>query len=478
MSKMDYDIGVIGGGSAGLTVAAGASRLGAKTLLVEKEPALGGDCLHYGCVPSKALIESARAFFQMKNAHRFGLVPAPVGPADFAVVSAHIRAVIERVQEHDSVERFTSLGCDVRFGASRFADEHTVEMEGVRVSAKKWVIATGSSPAVPPIPGLDQVFYLTNKEIFFLDTLPCSLLVLGGGPIGVEMAQAFARLGSRVMVVEKAPQILDKEDPDLAGELQGVLEREGVVFHLGCEVLSATRKGGQKQLVVQKADGGQTTLSADQLLVAVGRRANTAGLGLSGIGVEADAGGVKVDARMRTSHGHIFAAGDASGPPFFTHAAGYEGGIVVQNAVLHLPRKVDYTNLCWCTYTDPELASIGVNEKEAKRRGLDVEVFSVPFSANDRSLAMGNETGKVKLLLAGGRPVGVQVLGPRAGELVNYWVAALNVKAKLSVLAGAIHPYPTLAEINKTVAGRVYEGKLYSPVVKKILSVLFGLRGK
>ncbi|NTV59218.1 MAG: FAD-dependent oxidoreductase, partial [Deltaproteobacteria bacterium] len=424
MATYDYDIGIIGGGAAGLTVASGAAQLGAKTLLVEKEKELGGDCLHFGCVPSKTLIRTAQAYHTIKNSQAFGLPSVEIPPVDFTKVKERIQSVIATIQKHDSEERFCSLGAKVQFGEPSFVDEHAVRLNGEIVSAKTWVIATGSSPDSPPIEGLDKTPYITNKEIFSLDRLPESMIILGAGPIAAEMAQAFCRLGTKVSVVQRSGQILTKEDKDMADELMQVLAAEGVTFHLNTSVLGVRDLGGQKEVSVKDKEGKTTNLTAERILVAMGRDPNIRGLNLEGIGVEFDRKGVKVDERMRTSQKHVYAAGDVTGKLQFTHAAGYEGGIVVSNAIFHLPRKANYTFLPWCTYTDPELASIGMNEKAAKEAGIEYSVFTEPFKANDRSLAEGERVGNIKMLLdKSQKPIGVQILGPQAGELLSEWVA-------------------------------------------------------
>jgi pyruvate/2-oxoglutarate dehydrogenase complex dihydrolipoamide dehydrogenase (E3) component len=479
MTVYDYDIGIIGGGAAGLTVASGAAQLGARTLLIEKEPALGGDCLHYGCVPSKTLIKSAHVYHDIKNARDYGLPVVDVPPVDFRQVADRIRSVVAKIQHHDSVERFCGLGARVEFGDARFTDEHTVDLDGRRCTAHKWVIATGSSPVVPPIGGLREVDYLTNREIFYLDRLPESMTILGGGPIGIEMAQAFNRLGCRVTVVDMSSQVLGKEDKDMADEVMAVLEGEGVDFHLNAKVVRVRREGANRKAVVIETADGEQALESEAILVAIGRTANVKGLGLQKIGVDFDPSGIRVDNRMRTSQKHIFAAGDINGGYQFTHAAGYEGGIVVANAVFRLPRKADYTYLPWCTYTDPELASIGMNEKAAQARGLAYTVWSEAFEDNDRSLAEGQRRGRIKMLLdQKERPLGIQILGPRAGDLVSEWVAVLNGKTKLATLASAVHPYPTLGEINKRVAGSYLAPKIFSDRIKKGLKLIFNLKGR
>jgi len=479
MTAYDYDIGVIGGGAAGLTVTAGSARLGAKTLLIEKESALGGDCLHFGCVPSKTLIRTAQVYQQLKHLEQFGLPAVDLPKVDFKAIAGRIQQVIQRIQAHDSVERFCSLGARVDFGGPEFVDEHALRLGGQTVSAKTWVLAMGSSPAAPKIPGLDTVSYLTNKDIFSLDELPGSMVVLGAGPIACEMAQAFARLGTDVQVVQRSGQILSKEDEDLAEILQSRLEAEGVRFHLQAGVTDVRNRGDRKEVVFTNGDGQEQTVQAEQLLVALGREANVSDLRLENTGVEFSRKGITVDARMRTSRKHIYAAGDVTGMNQFTHAAGYEGGIVVSNAVFHLPRKADDTLMPWCTYTEPELASIGLNEKRAAAGGLETTVFREYFSGNDRSLAENEDLGQIKLLLdSRDTPVGVQILGPQAGELLSEWVAALNGGMKLTSLAGAVHPYPTLAEINKRVVGKVLEPKIFSETMQKALKFFFNFKGR
>ena len=479
MANYDFDIGILGGGAAGLTVASGAARFGAKTLLIEKENSLGGDCLHFGCVPSKTLIRTANIYHLMKNAEKYGLPRVDLKPVDFQEVSKRIRSVIHVIQEHDSKERFCKLGVRVEFGNANFTDEHSVRLNGEIYSAKKWVIATGSSPFVPPIEGIYKTPYITNKELFSLKTLPKSMIAIGGGPISIEMAQAFSRLGTKVTVVELANQILGAEDKDMAEDLMNILISEGIKFHLGSLPLGTKDLGNEKEIVIRNAEGKTISMRAETILVAVGRKANLQGLGLEDISMELDKKGLKIDDRLRTNHKHIFVAGDSTGSYQFTHAAGYEGGIVLGNAILHLPRKVDYTYLPWCTYTDPELASIGMNEKRAAAAGISYSVWTEEFRTNDRSLAEGEETGKIKLLLdEKEKPIGIQILGPSAGELISEWVAVMNGNVKLSSIASAIHPYPTLGEINKKVVGNFFSGKIFSDKVKWALKFLFNLKGR
>ncbi|MCF8069936.1 MAG: FAD-dependent oxidoreductase [Desulfobacterales bacterium] len=479
MPNFDYDIGIVGGGSAGLTIASGAAQLGAKTLLIEKETALGGDCLHYGCVPSKTLIKTAHVYHMMKKAKAYGLPDIEVPPVDFNTVRERIKSVIGIIQKHDSAERFCKLGALTEFGTPVFEDLHAVKLNGRIVSAKQWVVATGSSPSLPPIPGLKETPHVTNREIFYLDKLPKSLIILGGGPIGIEMAQAFCRLGSKVTVINRGDQILGKEDKDMADMAMEVMTNEGVDFRMVTSVNFVRDLGAEKEVEIGMADGENISIKAEMILAALGRKANTDELGLENIGVEFNSAGVAVDNRLRTSQKHIYAAGDVNGGYQFTHAAGYEGGIVISNAIFHLPRKTDYTWLPWCTYTDPELASIGMNEKRAADAGIKFSVWTEKFRENDRSLAEGEKTGIIKMILdEKEKPLGVQILGPQAGELIGEWVAALNGKVKLSTIASAVHPYPTLGEINKRVVGSFFSPKIFSKKIKKGLALFFNLKGR
>ena len=479
MADFNYDIGIIGGGAAGLTVASGAAQLGAKTLLIEKEKALGGDCLHYGCVPSKTLIKTAHVYHLMKNGPKFGLPAVELPPVDFREVSNRIKSVVDVIQKHDSVERFCKLGTKVEFGDPFFTDEHSISLGGKKISARTWVIATGSSSAVPPIQGFDSTRYLTNRDIFYLDKLPGSLIVLGAGPIATEMAQAFCRLGSRVTVIQRSEQILSKEDKDMADVVKQVLEEEGITFHMNTSVVRVHDLGHEKEVVIKNSTGETTGLRAEAILVAMGRSPNVNGLGLKNIGIDFDHKGIKVNNYLKTNHKHIYAAGDVIGGYQFTHVAGYEGGVVLSNAIFHLPRKTNYSSVPWCTYAHPELASIGMNEKRAKEAGIEYSAWIEEFRDNDRALAEGESEGRIKLLLdKKEHPIGIQILGLHAGDLLSEWVAVLNGKVGLSKLAAAIHPYPTLGEINKKVAGSFLSKKIFSDRIRKGLKFFFNYKGR
>jgi len=473
MATYDYDMGIIGGGAAGLTAAAGA-----KVLIVEKEKALGGDCLHYGCVPSKTLIRTAKIYHLMQNGPLFGLPGMTVQRPDFRQISARIRSVIDTIQRHDSEERFCGLGAKVEFGSPTFTDDHTVNLDGRSYSARSWVISTGSSAAIPPIEGLKETPYLTNREVFSLEELPESMAIIGGGPIGIELAQAFARLGTKTVVVEFLPNILSADDSDMTDTVMELLRAEGMEFHLGSAVQSVRNLGDEREVTFKKGDQTQS-VRAKTILVATGRKPNLDGLGLEDIGVSTTKKGLVLDEKLRTTRRHIYGAGDVTGTYQFTHAAGYEGGIVLSNAIFHFPKKVSYTYLPWVTYTDPELASIGMNEKFARAKGIKYSVWTEEFGDNDRSLAEGELTGKIKMLLdEKEKPIGVQILGPQAGDLLGEWVAVMNGNVRLSTLASAVHPYPTLGEINKRVAGDFLSTKIFSETVKKTLKLFFSLKGR
>ncbi len=478
MPSYDFDIGIIGGGAGGLTVAAGASQLGAKTLLIEKDRELGGDCLHFGCVPSKTLIRTANIYHIMKKAGDFGLPSLTGKPVNFSDIARRIQSVIGTIQKNDSKERFCKLGVRVENGYSFFKDEHSVNLDGKTLSAKTWVIATGSSPSIPAINDLDRIPYLTNRELFSLETLPESLIVIGGGAIGIEMAQAFCRLGSRVTVIQRGRQILSKQDPDISADITNCLASEGVTFHLDASIVAARDLGNEREIVVKK-ESGTLSLKAKAVLIATGRDANLQCLGLEEIGIEFDKKRLKLDRRLRTSHPHIYAAGDVTGDYQFTHAAGYEGGVVLWNAIFHVPRKVDYTFFPWCTFTDPELACIGMNEKMAADAGLDYKVYLERFADNDRSLAEGEREGKIKMVLnEKEKLLGVQILGPHAGDLLSEWIAVMNGGVRLSTLASSVHPYPTLGEINKKVVTDLFSKKVFSDRIRKGLTLLFNLKGR
>jgi pyruvate/2-oxoglutarate dehydrogenase complex dihydrolipoamide dehydrogenase (E3) component len=481
MADHDYDLGIIGGGAAGLTAAAGGAQFGAKTILIEKTDKLGGDCLHYGCVPSKALIRIAGLWSLARRTVEFGLPELPRPPVDLGNVMHRVHAVIDKIQQHDSVQRFCGLGAEVCFGKAVFTDDHAVDLDGRRISAKSWIIATGSSPVIPPIDGLAGVPCWTNETVFDQKVLPTRLIVLGGGPIGLEIAQAFQRLGSHVIVVEFMDQILGPEDVDMVEILKTSIELEGMEILTATRAVRAESFGSKIRLTVApvRGEGPSREIEGDAIFLATGRKPNIDGLRIEAAGLSATPRGIPVDVRMRTNVRHIYACGDVNGQLPFTHVAGYEAGIALTNAILHLPRRVDYGKIGWCTYTDPEVASIGFNEKRARKEGIEYRILEESFAENDRALAEGEASGKIKILIdAGGRLLGCQIIGSHAGEIIHEWIIAVSGGLKLSTLAGAVHIYPTISEISKRVAGRFFAEKIFSDKTKHILRLLFSLKGR
>ncbi|MCA9409017.1 MAG: FAD-dependent oxidoreductase [Candidatus Omnitrophica bacterium] len=453
MPKYDYDMIVIGGGAAGLTASTACASVGAKTLLIEKEEQLGGDCLHYGCVPSKSLIKSAYAYHVMRNSTKYGLPQIDVPEVDYQQIACRIKDIINTIQVHDEPGYIKEkYNVETRFGSAKFLDQHAIELDGQKMSSKNFVLAMGSSPAVPPIEGINDVPYITNVEIFSLKKLPKSMIVLGAGPIGMEMAQSFNRFGTKVMVVEFAPHVLPREDEDISETVEAFLQAEGVQCMLSTKGVKVEHKNDTFYLTVERA-GQQSTIDAECLLVATGRAPNVNGLDLEKAGVEYDRRGIKVDKRLRTKSKNIYACGDINGSFPFTHVAAYEAGTAMMNAIFHLPLKVNYTNVPWCTYLDPEVASIGLNEKRAKEVGITYTVQREELKSNHRAQAEGETKGFIKLLVnKKGVPIGCQIVGAHAGDLIHEWVAVINGKVSLNTIGNAIHAYPTLSEINKTAS--------------------------
>ena len=453
MSEMiKTDICIIGAGSGGLSLAAGAVQMGARVVLIEAGK-MGGDCLNYGCVPSKALLSAAKQGLSYTDA------------------MAHVQATIATIEPHDSQERFEGLGCTVIRARASFVSSKIVEAGGTRVKARRFVIATGSHPFVPPIEGLDQVPYLTNETLWQQKELPKELIVLGGGPIGSEMALAHARLGSKVTLVE-GDKILNRDDPEAAEVVRRALVEEGITLVEGA--LATGVFGTQGALTVTLKDGQQ--ISGTDLLVAVGRVANTEGLGLDAGEVAHSRSGVEVDASMRTSNKKVYAIGDVvSGNMQFTHVAGYQAGVLIRSLLFGLPAKPATHYIPRATYTDPELAQIGLTEAEARlEHGDDMEVARAEVSGNDRAIATSRaKAGFIKVMVVKGRPVGVTIVGPDAGELITLWSLAMVNKLKMSQVAGMIAPYPTLAELNKRAAGAYFTPRLFdNPRVKQIVKLV------
>ncbi len=459
------DLVVIGGGAGGLVVASGAAQLGLCVTLIERQGRLGGDCLHYGCVPSKTLIHVAKVASLMRRGTEFGL-PAVAAPIDLAKVNAHVRRVIDTLQAHDDPERFRSYGCEVLFGHGEFLGPHEVQVDGRVIRGRRFVIATGSRPAVPPIEGLMKAGYLTNLDMFSLPELPRRLAVLGSGPVGIELAQAFARLGSRVTVIEQLPHILPQEDPEITSALHAILAAEGIEILTPTAAVRVRREAAN--LVVECSDGRR--IAADRILVATGRVPNLEGLGLAAAGVHYTMEGITVDSRMRTSQHHIYACGDVCGPYPFTHVAEYQAGVVISNAVFRFPKKADYRTVPWVIFTDPELARVGLTEEQAREQGLEPTVLRLPFAGVDRAVTEADAAGLAKLVVYRGRIIGAHLLGPRAGELIHEIVLAMRVGARISDITAAIHAYPTLAQVHRRTVNTWYARRLFAPSTRRLVS--------
>jgi pyruvate/2-oxoglutarate dehydrogenase complex dihydrolipoamide dehydrogenase (E3) component len=466
---LKVDICVIGAGSGGLSVAAGAVQMGATVALVEKGE-MGGDCLNTGCVPSKALLAAGEKAQAVRDARCFGIQAAePI--VDWAVVNRHVHQVIGNIAPNDSQERFEELGVHVIRAAGEFVDGCTLQAGDTTICAKYFVIATGSSPFVPPIEGLSDVDYFTNENIFDNKEAVDHLVVIGGGPIGMEMAQAHRRLGAKVTVMEMA-RLLIKDDPELTKIVIGHLREEGITFYEGGRDLRF-EKTDEGFAAYCATDEGKQCVHGSHLLISTGRRANVDGLNLEAAGVNYSPRGVDVDARLRSSNKRIFAIGDVAGPYQFTHMAAYQAGIVIRNILFKLPARVDYSAVPWVTYTDPELAHVGMSEADAEQSGKPVRVLKWSFEENDRAQAERRTEGMVKVITAkNGRILGATIVGLHAGELIQPWVLAISQKLKIGAMAGMIAPYPTLAEVNKRIAGSYYTSSLFSERTRKIVHFL------
>lgn len=463
------DICIIGAGSAGLSVAAGAAQLGAKTVLIEGNK-MGGDCLNTGCVPSKSLLAAAKAAETVRRAGKFG-VECGEPRVNFTRVQDYVHNVIAEIAPHDSVERFTGLGCQVIKAHGRFIDSKTVEAGGQLIQARRFVIATGSRAAVPPIPGLEAVPFFTNETIFENTTLPEHLIVIGAGPIGCELAQAHRRLGSNVTILDLG-LMMPKDDPEAVQVVRQRFVSEDIETNEMIKVLRVEKSGAGLSVVI--SDGHrERSVDGSHLLIAAGRRPNIEHLGLEAAGVRYSAKGVDVDGRLRSSNKRIYAAGDVAGGYQFTHVAAYHAGIVIRNALFRLPAKASTKAVPWVTYTDPELAHVGMNESDARKAlGERVKVVRAEFAANDRAQADNVKQGFLKCVLNGNTVIGATIVGAHAGELILPWVLAVSKGLKIGDLANTIVPYPTLSEISKRAAGSYYTPTLFSARTRAVVKFL------
>jgi len=478
----DCDVLVIGGGAAGLSAAGIATNLGAKTTMIERD-ALGGDCTWTGCVPSKTLLKAAKVVHQARNAHRYGLTDQPF-EVDFAGVMDHVRHVRQDVYEDaDHPDIFEDMGIDVRSGTARFLDRHTVVVTGAdgaseQVTARYIVIAAGARAFVPPIDGLDRVPVLTNEDLFDLETQPERLAIVGAGPIGTEMAQAFTRLGTEVTVLDMSDRILQNDDAHLATELREVLEEEGVRYILNAGVERVAQAEGGPITVTAEVEGATVEVEADALLLATGRTANVEALNLDAAGIEYTRRGITVDDTCRTSQRHIYAVGDVTGRYQFTHMSGHMAKVAVTNAILKLPSMIDAAHVPWVTYTDPELAHVGAFPEDLDADGIDYETYRFPFEKLDRAITEGETTGWIQVHAKSltGRILGVSILGAHAGEMISTFALAMRNGVTLRNIGDTIHPYPAWGEGVRRVADQWYVQK-QSTTVTRLLQTVFGYRG-
>ncbi|MCP4318366.1 MAG: FAD-dependent oxidoreductase [Hyphomicrobiales bacterium] len=464
------DICVIGAGSGGLTVAAAAASFGVDVVLIEKGK-MGGDCLNYGCVPSKAIIAAGKHAHAIAEAPHFGVSSGDV-KVDFRKVHAHIHSVIGTIAPNDSVERFTALGVKVIEAAGAFTDTETVVAGDYEIKARRFVVATGSSAFVPPISGIDTVDYLTNETLFDRSQKARHLIVIGGGPIGMEMAQAHRRLGSQVTVVEGL-KALGKDDPELAAIVLERIRSEGVEILEGATVTEVKKHGKSGVRVTVKTEEEETTFTGSHILVATGRAANVEGIGLTEAGIDYDRSGIKVGANLRSSNKRVYAIGDVAGGLQFTHVAGYHAGLVLQQILFRAPAKENRGIIPWATFTDPELAHVGLGEEEARKQYGNIHVLRWPYAENDRALAERKTDGLIKLITSKkGKILGVSIAGAGAGEMINMWALAIANKMRLSDVRGYVPPYPTMAEIGKRATITYYTPMTRKPFVRRIVGFM------
>ena len=463
------DICVIGAGSGGLTVAAAAASFGVDVVLIESGK-MGGDCLNYGCVPSKALIAAAKQAHSKIESVKFG-VEFPEMNVDFKGVHDHIRHVISTIEPHDSVERFEGLGVKVILAAGKFIDNATVQAADYQIKARRFVVSTGSSPAVPPIPGLQEVPYFTNETIFENTEKLDHLIVVGGGPIGMELAQSHARLGVKVTVVE-ALKILGRDDPELVEIVVNQVKSDGVALLDQALVKEVKRNNDLIQVTIEQ-DGKTQTVEGSHLLIATGRVPNTSELGLESAGIAFDKKGIHADSGLKTSNRKVFAIGDVASGPQFTHWAGYQAGLILRNILFRLPIKENRDLLPWVTYTSPELAHCGLSEEQARERFSNIKILSWDYKENDRAQAERKVEGKIKIIIAkNGKILGADIAGYNAGELISMWGLAISKKLKIRDMLGFVPPYPTFTEMNKRVSVSNYSESTKNPVVRGIIKFL------
>lgn len=453
MEKLTFDLCIIGAGSGGLSVAAAAAQMGAIVALVE-EGKMGGDCLNYGCVPSKSLLAIAKS-----------------GENDFGKVMAYVHSVIDKIAPHDSTERFEKLGVKVFAGTGRFLDKRTLQVNDILIKARHFVVASGSCPSIPPIPGLDQIQYHTNETIFDLKEKPEHLIIIGGGPIGCEIAQAFLLLGTKVSLLE-AMTILPHDESDLVDLLRQNMIKQGLHLVEGAKIKQVGMHLGKIAVNFEHQEIKQA-IHGSHLFIATGRKPNVHNLNLDAANVKYTTKGITVNSKLRTTSSHIYAIGDVVGPYLFTHVANYHAGIIIRNIFFKLPAKVNYKALPWVTYTQPELAHVGLTSIDALKKEPKAKILNLPFSENDRAQAEQETQGRIKVVVTPkGKILGVSLLGAHAGELLLPWIMAIQNDMTLRAFTDVIVPYPTMSEISKQIAGEFYKPLLYSKLVKGWIKLL------
>ncbi len=472
--KYDFDIVIIGGGAGGLFAASVANTLGAGTCLVEKRK-LGGDCTWFGCMPSKALLKSASAANLLKRYSKFGLEIQGSFHLDTNKALEYVRGVVQEISTHHPAEVFEKRGVKVVFGHPQFIDKNTIELNGKKITSKKFIICTGSHPMIPQIDGLKDLKYLTNENVFSLDKLPQSLIVLGGGPIGVELSQALNRLGVKIYIVEMMDRILFREDKEAAQVLENKLKEEGIHVLTGKKAIKFDKKDELVYVTMEGKDKNQERISAENVLVAVGRAPNLEGLSLEKAGVEFTKQGIKVNPYLETTNKDIFACGDVIGHYMFSHVAAYQAQVCVRNALFKKPawQKVSYQNIAWATFTEPELSHLGQTEEEAREAHRNIKVYKTEYTSSDRAITDSEKEGLIKIITdKKGNILGAHIVGAHASEIIQGFLIAKSLKIPLSRLSGPLFIYPTFSELIKKTAAKPLLEKMNNQVIRFVMSIM------
>jgi len=465
---MKFDIIVIGAGSGGLNIAAFMNKVGFKVLLIDKtDHNIGGDCLNYGCVPSKALIHVAREVYHANNAKKFGLKTS--GKVDMKKVEKYIKSKQNVIRTHENAKYFRKIGMTVELGKAKFVSKNSISINGKTYSAKRIILATGSRPKKLEVKGAERVKYITNEQVFDTKKLPKHLVIIGGGPIGIELAQAFRRLGSKVSVIERQPTFLPKEMPGIADILLHQLQNEGVEFHFNCTPINFPNAN---TVIVKNARGTRKTLKFDKLLVSAGRQLNIEGLDLEKAGIEVEGMKLKIDEYLRTTNKNVFVCGDIAGGYQFTHAAELHAAVLIHNFFSPFKKKLSYDNLSWVTYTSPEIATFGLGEKELDRRGINYQKLTHDFEHDDRAIVDETTNGKLIIYIADNKILGGTMVGANAGEIFQELVLANSAGIKIQEIFKKIYPYPTASRVNKRII-QLHFGKRLTKFSKKLLQTLY-----